>query len=24
VATIRNNEVVILEPAPRSFAGSGS
>lgn len=24
VATIRNNEVVILEPAPRSFAGSGA
>lgn len=24
VATIRNNAVVILDPAPRSFAGSGS
>lgn len=24
IATIRNNAVVILEPAPRSFAGSGS
>lgn len=24
LATIRNNEVVILDPAPRSFAGSGS
>ena len=24
LATIRDNEVVILEPAPRSFAGSGS
>ena len=24
VATIRNNAVVILDPAPRGFAGSGA